>query len=47
MASMRLVPAIAAIAGWQWAFVALVPGPIAGAWAMRRLERGAVATSVV
>ncbi len=47
MASMRLVPAIASIAGWQWAFVALVPGPLAGAWAMRRLERGAVATSVV
>jgi MFS family permease len=37
MASMRLLPAIAASEGWQWAFVLLVPGPLLGAYAMRRL----------
>lgn len=37
MVSMRLVPPITELAGWQWAFVFLVPGPLLGAWAMRRL----------
>ena len=37
MASMRLLPAVAAHAGWQWVFLLLVPGPILGAWAMQRL----------
>jgi MFS family permease len=37
MASMRLLPAVAASAGWQWAFLLLVPGPALGAYAMRRL----------
>jgi MFS family permease len=41
MASMRLLPAIAASHGWQWAFLLLVPGPVAGAVAMSRL-RGAM-----
>ena len=44
MASMRVVPAIAAAAGWQWAFAVLVPGPILGALAMRRLRGAASAT---
>ena len=35
--SMRLVPALAADYGWQWTFLALVPGPLLGALAMRRL----------
>ena len=39
MASMRLLPAIAESAGWQWAFLVLVPGPVLGALAMRRLIR--------
>ena len=37
MASIRLLPWFAAAAGWQWAFLLLVPGPLAGAAAMRRL----------
>jgi len=39
MVSMRLVPPIAASAGWRWAFVFLVPGPVLGAIAMSRLNR--------
>jgi MFS family permease len=37
MVSMRLVPPMAALGGWKWAFVFLVPGPLLGALAMRRL----------
>ncbi len=37
MASLRLLPAAAAAAGWQWAFLLLVPGPVLGSLAMRRL----------
>jgi MFS family permease len=39
MVSMRLVPPITELAGWQWAFVFLVPGPLLGAVAMKRLAR--------
>jgi MFS family permease len=39
MVSMRLVPPITAAAGWRWAFVFLVPGPILGAIAMHRLQQ--------
>jgi len=39
MVSMRLVPPITELAGWQWAFVFLVPGPLLGAVAMWRLAR--------
>jgi MFS family permease len=39
MASIRLLPALADGIGWRWVFLALVPGPALGAWAMRRLER--------
>ena len=38
MLSIRLVPLVAAQAGWQWAFLCLVPGPLAGAYALRHLE---------
>jgi MFS family permease len=41
MVSIRLVPDVALIVGWRWAFVALVPGPVVGAWAMRALHRRA------
>ncbi len=37
MISMRLLPIVASATGWQWAFLALVPGPVLGAVAMRRL----------
>jgi MFS family permease len=39
MVSVRLVPPIAAAGGWRWAFLFLVPGPLLGAVAMKRLER--------
>jgi MFS family permease len=39
MATIRLVGALPAVVGWQWAFVVLVPGPWLGAIAMRALAR--------
>ncbi len=39
MVSMRLVPPLVSLGGWQWAFVFLVPGPLLGAFAMWRLAR--------
>jgi MFS family permease len=41
LVSLRLLPAAAAAAGWRWAFLLLVPGPVLGSLAMRRLARGA------
>ncbi|HEX8155546.1 MAG TPA: MFS transporter [Thermoanaerobaculia bacterium] len=38
-ASIALLPRVAEIAGWQWAFVALAPGPLLGIVAMVRLGR--------
>jgi len=38
MVSMRLLPAVAARVGWQWAFLVLVPGPVLGALVMRELR---------
>ena len=37
--SMRWLPALAGSYGWQWAFLALIPGPIAGIMAMRTLSK--------
>jgi MFS family permease len=37
MASIRLVPLVAARTGWQWVFLCLVPGPVAGAVAVGAL----------
>ena len=39
MVSIWLVPPISAMAGWRWAFLFLVPGPLLGALAMRRLRK--------
>ena len=39
MASIELVPRIAHVAGWRWAFVVLAPGPLFGILAMQRLRR--------
>jgi MFS family permease len=41
MLTIRLVPEAAGLLGWAWVFLLLVPGPLAGAWAMRALARGA------
>ena len=35
--TIRLTPEIAAAVGWKWTFLALVPGPLAGIWALRPL----------
>ena len=37
MVSIQLVPPLVTLGGWQWAFVFLVPGPLLGALAMRKL----------
>jgi MFS family permease len=39
MLTIRLVPSLASLVGWRWVFLALVPGPLFGIWAMRRLRR--------
>ncbi|HEY3381089.1 MAG TPA: MFS transporter [Vicinamibacterales bacterium] len=40
MLTIRLVPTLAGFFGWQWVFLALVPGPVFGAWAVRRIQVG-------
>jgi MFS family permease len=39
MLAIRLVPSLALVVGWRWVFLALVPGPVLAAWAMRLLAR--------
>ena len=39
MFSIRLMPVVADALTWRWTFLALVPGPLLGAWSMRRLHR--------
>jgi predicted MFS family arabinose efflux permease len=39
MATIRLVPVMAAAIGWRWAFLLLAPGPALGAVAMLKLDR--------
>jgi MFS family permease len=40
MVSIRMISAAAAAWGWQWVFLLLLPGPLAGIVAMRRLRQG-------
>src|SRR5207249_12103702 len=39
MVSIQLVPPLASIVGWRWAFVMLAAGPVFGIAAIRRLRR--------
>jgi len=39
MVTIRLLPMLASMQGWQWVFLVLVPGPVVGALAMRELQR--------
>ena len=36
--TIELLPRVAAATSWQWASLLLVPGPVLGAWAMKRLS---------
>jgi predicted MFS family arabinose efflux permease len=38
MLTIRVVPSLAAMVGWRWVFLALVPGPVFGSWAIGRLQ---------
>ncbi|BDZ42427.1 hypothetical protein GCM10025865_17260 [Paraoerskovia sediminicola] len=38
--TIQLVPVVAGHLGWQWAFLVLVPGPVAGVLALRAYRRG-------
>jgi MFS family permease len=46
MVSMRLVPPMVERAGWPWAFVFLAPGPLLGAWAMKKLAVNSLQSAV-
>ena len=37
MVTIEYLPRVAEITGWRWASLLLVPGPLVGAWAMRKL----------
>jgi MFS family permease len=39
LVSIRLVPAIVSLVGWQWAFAVLALGPAFGIWAMVALKQ--------
>jgi MFS family permease len=39
MGSIRLLPVAAQSIGWRWVFICLVPGPIFGVLALRRLTK--------
>jgi MFS family permease len=39
MVTIELLPRVAEMAGWQYASLLLVPGPLLGAWAMARLKK--------
>ena len=37
--SIRIVPSVLEIVGWQWVFALLAPGPVFGIWSMWQLKR--------
>ena len=39
LASIRLIPVLVGIIGWQWSFAVLAIGPVFGVWAMRALQQ--------
>ncbi|MDZ7695535.1 MAG: MFS transporter [Deltaproteobacteria bacterium] len=44
LVSIRIIPALADIIGWEWVFVVLAPGPAFGIWSMLKLRRTPEAT---
>jgi len=44
LVSIRIIPPMVEIIGWEWAFVALAPGPVFGIWSMLKLRRMPEAT---
>jgi len=39
LVSIRIIPPLAGIVGWEWVFVVLSPGPLFGIWSMLKLRR--------
>jgi len=39
LVSIRIIPPLADIIGWEWVFVVLAPGPLFGIWSMLRLRQ--------
>ena len=39
LASIRLIPVLVGLIGWQWSFAVLAFGPMFGVWAMRALQQ--------
>lgn len=37
--SIRIIPPLVEIIGWEWVFVILAPGPVFGIWSMLQLQR--------
>jgi len=42
--SIRIIPPMVEMIGWEWAFVVLAPGPVFGIWSMLKLRRMPEAT---
>jgi len=44
--TIRLIPSLVALVGWEWAFVVLALGPMVGIWAMMALRRSPAAVQL-